>query len=639
MKQPVSTGWKLTVLYRLNDIDIDLHQYEIRANGQPLSVEPKVFDLIIYLINNRSRLVSRNELLEQVWHGREVSDTTLSNHIKSARKVLGDNGDLQGVIKTVRSRGYQFIADIEEYADAIAASALEKTPTPVLTNQTKKNVAKAINLKVIILAILCLVVVNVLWNFLSTDTKSSPHVLVVPFSIASNNTDNWHAFADQMTRELIQDLRKISGLTVVPPPSAFTFKANKFRQHIKDRLPKVTHVLDGVVSEGHDGNIRITIEVEEITTGALLWNGDFDIQRDNNNLFRIQNDIAASVSASLKVIILAEEKQQLAKTPTSNLSAYELYIKGQHEFSLMTYDSVLRSITHFNQAIKLDPNFEAAYIAKSNAYRIIMVLFDKPKDVLPKVISSAIALLAINPNSAQIKSSLGLAYVHAWLWDDAWKMLTEARKNDATIALTELGFALYYAAMGNVDGVKRSLATADKLDPLNTEIAEWGLWALMMTGELEAASKWGRNKKQQHPNVPYLDLGLAIAEYMQGNYDTSIALAAKGVQLTNRAPFGLIILAQAYAAAGKVDKVVALIKEAEMSSQYMCPYETAIIYALTNETDKVFPLLDKAVEFQSNCLIFTRYDPRFKSLRSDPRYLEVLKKIALDDESVSEYSQ
>lgn len=633
------------MVYRFNNIEINLKQYEIRADNKVLSVEPKVFDLIVYLIEHRACLISRDELFEHVWQGRTVSDTSLSNHIKSARKLLGDNGDLQQVIKTVRSRGYQFIANIAEESvsntpvqESIATQKIEAKEIASTTLKDKRHIKSW----VVIVAFLVVIAVTISTFFNTVEVNSpnnevDPHIVVVPFSIASNNANNWAAFSDQITRELIQDLRKISGLTVVPPPSSFAFKENKVRTFIRNQLPEVNHVVDGVISEGANGNLRISVELENIHTGELLWNGDFDIQKGYTNLFTIQSEIADSVSKSLQVLMLEEEKETLYQKPTVSLQSYELYMQGQYNLSLMKHDAVLQAIDYFTQAIELDPKFEAAYIAKAKAYRIIMVFFDKPKDVLPKVISSSIALLAIDPESAQIKSSLGLAYVHAWLWEDAWKMLTQARAKDPTIATTELGFALYHAAMGNIDAVKSALAQANKLDPLNEEIADWGVWALMMVGELDAASQWGHEKLKRQPNMAYVSVGLAIVEYMQGNMESSIQLATKGVNYTLREPLPLIILAQAYAANGEKSKARELILEAQNKQLYMCPYETAIVHTLMGENDKVFPLLAEAQQYQSNCLIFAKHDPRFESLRNDARYIQLLKEIGLDNESIKKY--
>ena len=633
------------MIYRFNNIEVDLNKFELRSDNKPMLVEPKVFDLIVYLLKHRQRLISRDELFEKVWDGREVSDTSLSNHIKSARKVLGDNGNLQQVIKTVRSRGYQFIVKVEEstQAEITKNEVMEETSlneTNALVPQSKKN-SSSIFFKAFMFVFIA---VGLVWLNSSklteqptTNQKSPPYLLVVPFSISSHNAVSWEPFADQITRELIQGLRKISGIKIVPPPSSFTFKNNKVRAHIKDQLPAINYVLDGVVSEGSNGNIRITVELENVNNGQLLWDGDFDIQIDSTNRFSIQSQIASSVSESLKVIILEDEKQVLAAMPTKNVPAYDLYVQGQHQLSLMTHESVLQAIEYFSQAITLDANFEAAYSSKASAYRVIMTFFEQPKKVLPKVISSAIDVLEINPDSAQIMSQLGVAYVHAWQWHDAWKMLNKAKEKDPSIALTELGFALYYSAMGDAHKVKQSLLQADRLDPLNVEIADWGLWALLMVNEVDAAIVWGQEKVKLHALSPYPLLNLSVAEYIKGNNEKSIALAEKGIKLSQRSPLPLILLAQSYASAGQGAKAKTLINEAEAQNEYMCPYETAMVYLLLDETEKVFPLLNQAVEYQSNCLIFTRNDPRFSSLKNDDRYIELLKTLALDDKTIVNY--
>lgn len=622
----------------MNNIEIDVMQFELRCDNHPIQVEPKVFDLIVYLIENRQRLVTREELFQTVWHGREVSDTTLSNHIKSARKVLGDNGNLQQIIKTVRSRGYQFIADVEEVP-------MRSETSPDLSDQkSNERSYSGINSRLNMVyshwfKAIILIVILILGLFYYQESNKpkplSPYLLVVPFSVSSQNVADLEPFADQITRELIQSLRKVSGIKIIPPPSSFIFKNNKVRSHIKEKLPEVNFVLDGVVSESHDGNIRVTVELENLQNEQLLWDGDFDIQIQTTNRFNFQSQIAESVSQSLKVIILDEEKKVLNEIPTKNVQAYDLYVQGQHQLSLMTHESLLSAIEFFSQAIAQDDTFEAAYIAKANAYRVIMILFEQPKKVLPKVISSAIDVLEINPESAKIMSLLGIAYVHAWQWEDAWKMLTKAHKKDPQLALTELGFALYYAAIGDAKQVKQALLKAERLDPLNLEIADWGLWALLMVNEVDAAIVWGEDKVKLHNTLPYPIVNLSVAEYVKGNHARSIKLAQQGVKLSQRGIFPLIILAQSYAAAGNRSKALALLNEAQGKQQYMCPYETAVVHVLLDEADKAFPLFDKAVDYQSNCLIFTRNDPRLALLKNDERYRKLLTALALDDDSIA----
>lgn len=214
--------------FHFNDVEIDTKQYRITCAGLTVSVEPKVFDIIVYLIENRNRLVSRDELFEKIWDARAVSDTTLSNHIKSARKALGDDGEQQHTIKTVRGRGYQFIAEVSVSAltdEPIAASSSAPSERSAPVQSTNRFQPKA-TIAFLIFGCLCvLTLIGYLYNLsrtiepqqpnlsplnptlsppLHAQNTTIPYILVVPFSVSSGEQSKWEPFADQTTRELIQ---------------------------------------------------------------------------------------------------------------------------------------------------------------------------------------------------------------------------------------------------------------------------------------------------------------------------------------------------------------------------------------------------------------------------------------------------
>lgn len=633
--------------YHLAEFVIDTTQFQISSAGEVIAIEPKVFDLIVYLIENRQRLISREELFDQVWGGREVSDTSLSNHVKSARKALGDNGDLQKVVKTVRGRGYQFIANLNEVTPNIDSASTLSTHDASSTKESTKTTYAGTGFlaKSLVFSLLALVVF-LSWKLIESDFASQaqsidnrPYILVVPFDVSGDSAKNWAPFADQTTRELIRNLRKISGLRVVPPPSSFTFKTNKTRSYIRSQLPEVTYVLDGIVSVGSQGEIRITTELEALDSGELIWDKDYQNTIAGLNLFAAQAEIAESVSNSLQVVILDDEHSALANLPTTNLIAYELYVEGRQLLDEFSPQSLHRSIKLFSEAISLDPAFDSAYVARANAFRMLMTYFEVPENMLSHVVESVAAALEINPKSAEALSSLGLAYVFAWRWDDAWKILNEARELDSSLALTELGLALYYSGLGDPEGVRKSLATANKLDPLNIELADWGQWALILANEREAAVAWGNEKMKLHPEVGVIFSGAGVVASIVGDHDRAISLATKGAELDNRTPFSLLSLAQTYGYAGQTNKIPPLLQEAEAYEGYMCPYETAVVYLLLDEIDRAFKLLNEAVGFRSNCLIFTRNDSRLKPLHDDPRFAKLLAKVGLDNESIFRYSR
>ena len=164
---------------------------------------------------------------------------------------------------------------------------------------------------------------------------------------------------------MIRNLRKISGLRVVPAISAFTFKDNKAHDHIRRQLPEVQYVLDGVVSIAAGNTLRITVELEDLNKGLVVWDKDYEGRTDDTNLFAMQSAIAAAVSDSLKVAILADERRALDEFPTTNLKAYELYVAGRYQLELLSHETLPRAIELFEQAIAADPQFFDAYIARS----------------------------------------------------------------------------------------------------------------------------------------------------------------------------------------------------------------------------------------------------------------------------------
>lgn len=658
--------------YQVAEFVIDTDRFRVTAVGTAVPVEPKVFDLLVHLIRHRDRVLTRDELFQAVWDGREVSDATLSNHVKSARRILGDDGERQRTILTVRGRGYQFVAPVTELADSVAPAeprpAVESTAgaasaapppglaaasaapaaslaSPVATTTSPppaRSTAGRWRLALLATGVLLVAALAFAWRWLAplggaTGTEP-PYVLVVPFDVSGGPPETWDPFADQVTREVIRNLRKISGLKVVPPASAFTFKGNKARERVRAQLPNVRYVLDGAVSISPDRRLRITAELEDLVKGRVVWEHAYDGRTDDTGLFEMQSQIAAAVSASLKVAVLADERRALGELPTTNLKAYELYVAGRHELDLVSRESLPRAIDLFNRAIATDPQFFDAYIARSDAYRQRFAYFEPPSEMLQAVVDSLAEAQQVRPDSAEAWSSLGLTYVMAWRWKDAWVALNAAKRRDPTLAQTELGFALYYAGIGEAEKVKKALATANRLDPLNAEMADWGNWALFMVGESAAAREWAEQKMRQHPDVGLIFSGAGVGAYVAGDFDQAVRLAEKGAQLDG-SPVALIMLAQAYGYAGQREKVMPLLEKAARAGTYSCPYESAVAWLSLGNREQAFSLLDDAVAKRSNCLVFLRHDPRLRVLHADPRYARLLTRVGLDDTAANSYKR
>jgi DNA-binding winged helix-turn-helix (wHTH) protein/TolB-like protein len=645
--------------YRVAAFTIDPARYQVSAGDSPVPVEPKVFDLLVYLMRHRQRVLTRDELFREVWDGREVSDATLSNHVMAARRLLGDNGELQRTIQTVRGRGYQFVAEVVEVPDTVPAApdagsppagepaagevaaagslprselAPSESPSPPRARRSWLHAGSAG-------ALLAALATVIAWRGDAPPAGGSdarPYVLVVPFDAAGDPTVASEPLADQVTRELIGNLRAVSGLRVVPAPSAFTFKADKSREHIRAQLPEVRYVLDGSVVAERDGRLRISTALEDLAARRVVWGEDYGARGAERERFALQSTIAAAVSRSLNVAVRADERSAMEQAPTADVRAYALYVAGRHELERFSHQSLPRAIALFDQAITQDPRFFNAYLARSEAYRQLFGYFEPPVRMMQSVVDSLAEAQALRPDSAEVWASLGLTYVMAWRWREAWTALGTARLRDPTLAQTELGLALYYAGLGEADAVQRALENANRLDPLNIETADWGNWALFMVGRHDAARAWADQKMRQHPDIGPVHSGAGVGASMIGDHARAIRLAERGAELDD-SPLAMILLAQVYGYAGQHDRVAPLLQRAAAAGTYVCPYESAVAWLSVGDREQAFMLLEEAVDKRSNCLIFLRVDPRMQPLRSDPRFDALLARVGLDDTAVASY--
>ena len=461
--------------FRIGDYVVDTARYRISRGDVTVAVEPKVFDLLVHLIRHRDRVLTREQLFESVWDGREVSDATLSNHVRSARKALGDSGELQQTIQTVRGRGYQFVAPVIEVVDDAASAVVGPPPAPEpapalapapVTGSPDEPTRRPWRRALALVAVALLVPVLFFGaRFLDAPSEqpepSRPYILVVPFGVSDNATEYHRTFADQVTREVVDNLRKISGLRTVPHASAFHFRNDKTREHVLESLPGLQFVLDGEVIVAPDGTLRITPRLTDLRRDLDVWSSPFTVRVDNRDFFETPAGIARAVARALKVEIVRDEQRALAELPRIP-QAYEPYAAGWREMERFTHDSMHRAVEYFDQAIALDPDFLAAYQAKSDALRSIFTYFESPQELLPIVEASLAAVLERDPDSAEALSSLGLTQVMAWQWRAGWENLNRAQALDPTLAQTELGFALYYTALGENEKVKASLARASR---------------------------------------------------------------------------------------------------------------------------------------------------------------------------------
>ena len=305
------------MVFRFGDHVLDIERRELRRGAELVALEPQVFDLLTYLVRNRGRVVSKDDLIDGVWGGRIVSDSALTTRLNAARKAVNDSGAMQRVIRTLARKGVRFVAEVTEDRTVEAAAA---TPAPLLALPDK------------------------------------PSIAVMPFANLSGDPKQEY-FADGMVEEIITALSRIRWLFVIARNSSFTYKGQVIDIKRVGRDLGVRYVLEGAVRKAGD-RVRITAQLIDATNGAHLWADRFD--GSLGDVFELQDNVAASVAGVIEPALQAAEAARSAARPTTDLGAYDCYLRALVVFHPMTKEAVLEALGLLERAIAIDPHYGPA---------------------------------------------------------------------------------------------------------------------------------------------------------------------------------------------------------------------------------------------------------------------------------------
>jgi TolB-like protein/Tfp pilus assembly protein PilF len=315
------------MIYRFGSFELDLDKVELREDGEPRPIEPQVFALLAFLVENRERLVSKDEIFENVWDGRFVSDSALASRIKFARKVLGDDGKAQAFIKTVHGRGFRFAADVRVQRDDVSmqVSAADDTSSP------------------------------------ATESGTRPSIAVLPFRLIGE-AGPYATIADGLPHELITELARLRWLFVIARGSSFRLRGQDLDMREVGRLLDVRYCLSGTV-ELTGKQLAITTELVDTRGGTVVWSERYTGSVDEIHSMRA--DIRATILASLEIQIPLHEAADARLAVTENLDAWSAYHLGlQHIYRFNQKDNAAAAEL-FGQAVRQDPGFARAHAGLS----------------------------------------------------------------------------------------------------------------------------------------------------------------------------------------------------------------------------------------------------------------------------------
>jgi TolB-like protein/Tfp pilus assembly protein PilF len=454
-------------------------------------------------------------------------------------------------------------------------------------------------------------------------------VAVLPLANISPDTKDEY-FAEGMTEELISTLSKIGGLRVIARTSIMQYKGgNKEIAEIGREL-KVGTILEGSVRKTAN-KLRITVQLIDVQTQEHLWSQDYD--RELEDVFAIQSDIAQRVAEALRMQLLAGEIRQIEKKATENLEAYTSYLKGRFYWNKRTPEGMEKGVAYFEQAIANDPNYAPGYAGLADCYALLGsgeygVLL--PKLAMPKAKAHALKALAIDNTLAEAHAALAnVTMVYDWNWLAAEKEFTRAIELNPSYATAHHWYALCLATSGRLEEATAEMKKAQELDPLSLVInLDVGLHFYFARQYDQAIAQY-RKTLEMDPNFVLAHLTLGLAYVQKARFEEAIAEFQQAMTLSGESAVVAALLGYAHAASGQKDNARRILDELTERSQqgYIPSYLMALIYTGLGEKENAFEWLEKAYEERSNLLIYLKADPILDSLRSDPRFTTLLKTV------------
>ncbi len=461
------------------DHRLDIERRELRRGAELIAIEPKAFDLLTFLVQQRDRVVSKNDLLQAVWGGRIVSESALTTRINAVRRAIGDDGAAQRLIRTFTRRGVRFIGAVRDMPDQAAPAAGDGLgPAPAAADK--------------------------------------PSIAVLPFQNLSGDPEQEY-FADGMVEEITTAIARCPGLFVIARNSSHAYKGKGVDVKQVARELGVRYVLEGSVRKA--GNrVRIAGQLIDSTTGAHIWVDRFDGILDD--IFELQDRVASGVVGAIEPRLRRAEAERAVRKPTASLDAYDLYWRAQAQAYKRTGESLAESIRLARLALDIDPAYGPAMsrLALSRGMQ-------RQRNWIPP------AGPEVEEGIAMARRAIAAAEDDPWVLDFAGLALAQlAGDNDAALSALDRAtvlnpnFALAFghravvlAYLDRPDEAIRSAHQAIRLSPLDPAIFSFYQalsLAELAAGRYAAGLPWAEAALRENGGMPALRLKLSLCGYL-----------------------------------------------------------------------------------------------------------------------------
>lgn len=645
---------------RFGAFEVDVQDRELRYNGEKVKLQDKPFQILMLLMAEPRKLVTREELRRSLWPADTFVDfdAGLNTAIRKLRDALQDEAKAPQFVETVQRHGYRFIAPVElvvsgkespEPSAVIAPSS--SAAREILAGSDARGRSEAQGGRksrnrfgsllapagmLTAAALVLLVGLNVAGlrdRLLRKATvRRIQSLAVLPLENLSGDPSQEY-FADGMTEALITDLGKIGAVRVISRTSAMQYKGtHKTLPQIAREL-NVDAVLEGAVLRS--GNrVRVTTQLIEASTDRHIWAQSYE--RDLGDVLVLQDELARAVVNEVNIHLSPEQRSRLANARPVNPEAYEAYLKGRYEWNEWTEEHLQRSVEAFQRATQINPGYAPAWAGLSDAYDLLALFDYLPLQIgVERSKTAALKALELDDTLSEAHVSLANARLWEWSWSAAEKELQRAISVDPNNAMAHQLYGYLLSAQGRFEEAIAEMKRARELDPLSPNKQNSLGATLYRAGRYDEALEQFREVPDPDANSEFRHRRMAAIYERKGMWTESMNQLVIALKYGGKKELAVSVqrkfISSGYATAkqtflgGDLREMQERYKNASPS----VAFAVAEDYALLGEQNKALEWLQKALEQHDKNLMYLKVDDRLEGLRSDPRFVEMARRIGL----------
>jgi DNA-binding winged helix-turn-helix (wHTH) protein/TolB-like protein len=635
------------------DFRIDEKRRLLFRRDEVVPLTSKVFDTLLILVENRGRVLEKDELMSLLWPSSHVEEGNLAVNVSHLRKALDETKNERRFIVTIPGRGYRFVGEVRETIDGngdrqIPAKATADAPAgetpPAAPARTEIVPAPAVpprpsqehRIGARSIGIAALLVLGAATTFLlrahspgdpgSAAVRRARSIAILPFKPLVDG-ENDATLGLGMADALITKLSAVRSLVVRPTSAIMKYAASAQSSIDAGREQRVDSVLEGSIQRADD-RIRVSVRLLNVDDGSSSWAYQYET-RAGEKLFSLQDFLSEKIAEALVVRLSNEDRRTIRKHYTENPEAYDAYVKGRYYWNQRTSEGLLKAIGFFETAVRLDPNYALAYSGLADSYMLAVWYVPMPAaEAVPKLEAAARKAVALDPVLSDAHLAMSSVYSFRWEWGKGIAEHERAIALNPGNATARHWYSLTLALRGRLDEAIAEAQRARELDPLSPSINTDLGWIYYLARRYDLAIEAYRSTLEMDPAFSLAHFDLALAYSALGRNDEAILEMGKA---SDRGSDYLGGLGYVCGIAGRRREALAALRDLTALSQksYVPPYHFAWVYTGLGDRDRAIAELERVYREHTQHVVDFKTMPMLDRLRSDPRFEDLVRRVGL----------